>query len=312
MLKVLGLLLFSSLLAVHGDEYFYNMKKWVQPVFKLVPSGAHRGMDSSPPLLNVLGVQDVEIEKLDREIRDKVAKHLQVEMGTILTEMQSLITIVKEFSVDLARKVNKAVNTISAGGAPQDVGEQFLDDLILRAKGAINRIMVDLQYEESMAKSVEDHLSAKVFQAMAVRIAREVLEGSELVNVEKSVLEQVRGVLDLVFDNEDHALEESLMTDLMNDLHPMFKQLAPKITGKEKVFTSWLNTLISNAVQGAEPQMQQLRGYAKQVISEACKLCHDVCAKAYKYFSIHRNEMGPVWDRMDSIVKLILDENKQI
>jgi len=296
---------------VRSDEFYYNMRDWVKPVLESVPTGAKNGMDTSPELTDALGSDSVQLKRLEVDIRERIAQHLQDEMKIVIDKMQRLIDIVTRFSLDSMNSLQEAVSSISNGGEEIEwVGNVYLDSLIQRAKVAIKKIIDELDY--SISQNVDDHLSGKVFQAMAIRIAKDVLKGSELVSMEHSVLEQVKLVLDSLFSDAKGEIEKGVMSDLADDLHRLIKQRSADLSGNEDKFQKWVLQLTTNAVQGAKPQIHLLRNYAREVITDACKLCHDISYQAYSYFSEHRVELGSVWDRIEKIVQMILDENQDV
>lgn len=300
---------FTFVMICAGDEYFYNMRSWVEPVFKILEQRAMVGMEESPKLAVSLEVEDDRLNQLDMEIRKKVSLHLQKEFGHILDRMQQLIDIVKSFALDMVDNLHVAINSIEndiEGDNVEQSGQIYVNELIRRAKQAIKELMISLNYETE--ENIEDHLSGKVFQSLAVKIAREVLDGAEFANMEATVLKQVEVAIDAVFKDDNQVIESGLYSDVLEDLQSSLRPFLNQIKGHEAKFNQWMHQLIKDGVYGAKPQLQLLHGYAKQVITEGCQLCQKVCEKAYNYFERYQDNMGDSWSRIQRIVELIKNE----
>lgn len=313
-MKLVGIFACAVLFwAVNGDHFYFNFQEWIKPKSSEIQRIAELGMSRATSLHQALNLPpgNPALDSVEKAVRLRIAKQLQSEMDAMLGKLQQLINIVKDFSLDLADRLHEVVADISNNRAPApETADQFLDYLIRRAKQAIDEIVKDLEYNQ--AGKVEDSLSSQVFQELAVRIAREVLREGEGVNMEKAVFEQLMSVVEAVFSDENGVVESGLEASIVTNLKSLVKPLEATLEGKDKEFRAWVGDQVKAATAASAPFARHIHTWARDVISSACKLCHDVSQDAYEFFTDHQGELGPVWNRIQGIVRVVLDDGRKV
>jgi len=304
-----GILLTGTL----GDEFYFNLKSWTQPVLNQIYESARHKIHDGPSLKDALDYhqRNIKLETAQRNLREEISLQLRAEMEDLMAKLQNLINYIVQFATKVGAKLNEVSSKNFKGDtSTAKLGDEFFNLYVAEAKSTIEHILKDL--EKDAKEDLADHMTAKFLQQTAVEIAKELLQHTDHATLEVTILKDVKTVVDRVLSDEHQAIERALAVDMQPNIRKYVNELAPFLKGKEAEFHVWIQAQLKHAVDGARVHIDNLHMLAEQVITDACKLCHDVCKDALEYFQYYEGDLGSTWEKIESLAKGVLEQGYQV